>query len=154
MPRLVSVTPPSASQSGESVPIRARTANPATATTNPPLITRTREYRRASAAAPAADAPISTDGARHHSAAVSGLRPSTDCRYWVEKRTKPMVANITRVLTVIAPLNPRSRNSPRSINGSAAVRSRRRNTRPTATPSTIASTGSAPNPSAAPRFRP
>ena len=95
--------------------------NPTTDTTNPPAMTTGRPSRGARIAADGAAAPTTTDGTRLHSAAVSGLNPSTDWRYCVRITALPMIANIARMLTTTEPPNRRSVRARTSSIGTSAV---------------------------------
>ncbi|MGE5136571.1 MAG: hypothetical protein ACM32E_27205 [Gemmatimonadota bacterium] len=56
-------------------------------------------------------------GTSDRRAAVSGLIPSTDWRYWVVKTAKPMMANIAIRVMTMEPVKARLRNSFRPIIG-------------------------------------
>ena len=80
-----------------------------------------RPSRGASIADTGAAAPTTTDGTRLHSAAASGLNPSTDWRYCVRITALPMIANIARMLTTTDPPNRRSVRARTSSIGTSAV---------------------------------
>ena len=89
-----------------------------------------------------------------HSPAWSGVNPSTDCRYCAMNRKAAKVVRKPRMFTASAALNAGTRNSLRSISGSARRRCRRRNAAPTATPARIDSAAIQPGPPSAMRLRP
>ncbi len=88
-------------------------------------------------------------GTSDHSAAVSGLMPSTSCRYCVVKTANPTIANIDARLIATEPVKPRLRNSLRSIIGARARACRRANAMPMTAPRAIHAARPASRPSAA-----
>ena len=93
--------------------------------------------RPASSWAAGAAVIVPAIGTSDHSAAVSGLIPSTDWRYWVAKMANPTIANIATRFIATDPVKPRLRNSRRSIMGAELRACRTMNAAPTATPAAI-----------------
>jgi len=76
-------------------------------------------------------------GTSDQRAAVNGLIPSTDWRYCVVKTASPTIANIDTSPIMTEPVNPRLRNSFRSIMGEEPRACRRMNATPVAAPIAI-----------------
>jgi hypothetical protein len=112
-------------------------ANPAPEIPNPPAATYARSKRCTSTRVAIAAAVVPAMGTSDHSAAVSGLSPSTDWRYCVVKMAKPTIANIATRFIATEPVKPRLRNSLRSIIGAGLRACRAMNAAPTATPAAI-----------------
>ncbi|GHG07296.1 hypothetical protein GCM10017567_24740 [Amycolatopsis bullii] len=115
------------SHHGDVSPPAAGMARDAAAKANPAVRTRVLPNRSSSRGAttlPTADAP-STSSSR--SAAATGERPTTTCRYWASSRPSPTRVLITSSTPAAAPGTPGRLNSVRSSRGASARRWRRTN---------------------------
>ncbi len=111
-------TDPATSAASESAWLS--TAKPAAESSSPPAITSAGRIALTSRAVSIAPATNPSDDGSDQRPASSGDMPSTSCRYWAMKRNRPNAAKNPSTLVVSAVENALSRNSLRSISGSAS----------------------------------